>query len=250
VLAELVEHLSRVSAVIGSAIRLYVEPTGDACETDNWVDVTIDRGTIWAEITPRPARYGGAIPELIERRLELAGWVPITSGADPDPYDHETGFPVELAHLDAPNVLHGPIWRLVTEADVETFSEWTALVAHGVHLVISPDAQRWYFHAETEVLDAGPLHDPPYAPTTWVGDWHIDLGVLLSPSAWERAVWRPDTEAGAICCDLGLHQFHEPPCPPPARWQTNPVNEAQIRDQRLDHPSRIDRELDLRDDIP
>ena len=51
-----------------------------------------------------------------------------------------------------------------------------------------------------------------------------NIGACLDPSEWRRAIWRPDTEGGAMTCDLGLHHLHEPPCPPAAPWMGAPTD--------------------------
>lgn len=212
VLARLVHRLAVVAGMLDDRIVLYLEPNGDSCETGHFVDIEIQLGMVWADITAWPARYGGAVPTQIDTELELAGWLLIGPGADPDPYQHETGTPAELADLD-PRA-DSPARRLVAVVGEDDLDEWAVLVAHGISRVIDPRARRWYLHAHCEVLDSGPFSDPPFGATAHVGDWSIDIGALLDDHEWERAIWPSDSEGGAMCCALGLHQFHEPPCRP------------------------------------
>jgi len=195
VLSRLAHGLSKLSDQLGATIRLFLEPNGDACYTGHWVDVEFYLGTISADFTPWPQRFGGAVPEQLDAELELAGWIAVVDGADEEPTEP-----------------HGPLRRLVAFVGEDDLWEWAELIAHAVRRIINPPTERWFFHAEVEVLDAGPFHDPPYTPTPLTGRWSIDLRRLLDSAVCETAVWRLGTEGGGTCCALGLHHLHEPAC--------------------------------------
>lgn len=214
VVAHLALQLSTVATAIDGHFVLYLEPTGDACNTGNWVDIFFDHGTLWADMTPRPAQFGGSIPPQIDHEQELAGWVLIEEHED---HEMHVNTAEACESIDEP-CLDGPFRRLVAGTSAAEVREWADLVTHSVSRVIGSQAQRWYLHAKVEVLDHGPFHDPPFARSPHAGEWSVNVGALLDPQLWERAVWRPDSEGGAIACDLELHHYHEPPCPPPPRW--------------------------------
>lgn len=215
VLARLASQLVVVAADLGDSVRLHLEPHGDSCDTGHWVDIECYAGTVWADMTPWPDRFGGAVPAQIDAELELAGWVLIAPDDPPEASEAERLRRSMLPEEDRQVELLSAR-RLVADVDDVDFTEWAALVADGTRRVIDPSGEGWYFVATTEV----PEKDVPavegrvdVVPSDlFAGEWSIDLGMLLQPGEWQRAVWRSDTEAGAICCDLGLHQYHEPPC--------------------------------------
>ena len=59
VLADVVEGLVAISAMVGSEVLLSLEPNGDSCETGHWVEVTVTADAVWAGMTPWPARFDG-----------------------------------------------------------------------------------------------------------------------------------------------------------------------------------------------
>lgn len=198
VLADLVASLLRVAEVTGSGVMLQVEPTGDSCDTGNWVEIGCDMGVVWAEMTPRPQRFGGCIPPEVDAGLGAAGWVEVT-------YD-------EIGAVDDEDELEGPVRRLLGGATPAAQEQWATQVVDAVEKVMCPNDRRWFLTGSLDVSDAGPFGHHPFVRTGLEGRWSVDLGALLDPMVWERAVWRLDTEAGARACELGLHQFHEPPC--------------------------------------
>ena len=212
-LAKIIRGLEAIAERYSGAVQLNVEPTGDSCETGNWVEIACYCGTVWADMTPRPQRFGGTIPRQIDAELELAGWVVV--GEQPDVPEYLSPGEEEVHSGSFPG--EGPMRRLVAGTDHMEVEEWCDLVAHGVARVIHPTAQQWYLHASISVAvvdDDLEVRDEAIA----AGEWNINIGAFLDPSEWRRAIWRPDTEGGAMTCDLGLHHLHEPPCPAAAPW--------------------------------
>jgi len=210
VLARLVMRLLKLAEDSGTRITLHLEPAGDACETGHWVCIHCEHGMVWADMTPCPERHNGVVPEGIDALLELAGWILQTTGPEDD-----SGF--YYADLtNAEDLLHVslPARRLLAVAAEENLMEWAEQVSAAIQLVIEPVGTRWFFIAE-----AFPSDDPRNARTHYdylASDhrWPVDIGGLLEPLDWERAIWPSGTESAGLCCLAGLHEFHEPPCQP------------------------------------
>lgn len=86
-LGRCVATLMAVSSRWECTIQMVIEPDGDACETGHFVEIEIERDAVWADMSPWPSRFGGAIPHLLDVELGLAGWVLHRAGGDPDPID-------------------------------------------------------------------------------------------------------------------------------------------------------------------
>jgi len=227
VLGRLAPRLVDIATVWGCLVRLHVEPDGDACETGHWVEIEMERGLVWANMTGWPDRFGGAVPQQIDTELELAGWVLISEGGDPDPinrvYDEDPRFltpeALEYSRL--------PARRLVAVVGEDDLQEWADLVVDGTRRVIVPGNDRWFFLASAEATPGGLLSERAGGSTDpYAGNWALNISLLLEPSDWDVAVWKNDEEAGLICCDLGLHEYHEPPCASPPPWSTKSGDDA------------------------
>jgi hypothetical protein len=205
VLAQVVQGLFRVSTLLGSEVTLTIEPNGDSCETGHWVEIAVTSDTAVADMTPWPSRFDGVVPTDVVAQLELAGWQMVVHHAE--------------AAVDA--TVLGPCPRLFAVDGVDDLYEWAELVADAVYRVIDPAARRWYLYAQSKVVDSGPFGDPPYSPTPYDGEWAIDISRIAEPQSWVPAVWASDSEMGYVACQLGLHEYHEPPCPPQVAAEFN-----------------------------
>jgi len=181
VLGSLCRKLSAISHELGSPIYLCVEPNGDACDTGHWVEVEVEAGIVWAEMTPWPQRFGGAVPTNVDAELKHDGWVATAETWQEDVSDLCMPSAAEFAALEQTAPTSEVVRRLVADVVDTDLHQWSGLVDCGVRRVIDPHAQGWYLHASVAVDDAGPLHDSPYAATEFDGAWSIDLGQLLHP---------------------------------------------------------------------
>ena len=203
VLADVVEGLVAISAMVGSEVLLSLEPNGDSCETGHWVEVTVTSDAVWAGMTPWPARFDGTLPPHLVAQLELAGWQMITENAEA----------VEAVEAAAGTSHEGPCPRLAAVVEDNDIREWAELVADGVYRVIGPTVRRWYLYARLKMVDSGAFGNPPHSPTPFDGEWTVDVGQLTRAELWDRAVWASESEWGDVTCRLGLHEYHRPPCP-------------------------------------
>ena len=210
VLARLVTRLLRFAAHSGTRITLHVEPAGDACETGHWVCIHCEHGMVWAEMTPWPQRHNGVVPEGIDTVLDRAGWILLTTG----PEDDSAFYFADSAEVE--DLLDGslPARRLVAIAPEDDLVEWAEQVCAAIHLVIEPVSSRWFVSAEARPGDDPRVWSTPHSDLDPARRWPVDIGALLEPNEWVRAVWPSGTEAAALCCEAGLHDLHEPPCEP------------------------------------
>lgn len=190
-----------------------IEPDGDACETGHFVEVGIEGVAVWADMTPWPARFGGAVPHQLNIELGLAGWVVQRDGADPDPIDCVCGIPEFWSDEDRAMAAL-PARRLVAFGDTDDVGSWAARVVHAIDRVLAPRSSRWFVTGTAEALQGGALADHPRnGRGEFFGRWNVDLAEVQQPGACERAVWPMGTESAALVCAMGLHQYHEGPCP-------------------------------------
>lgn len=212
VLARLARVLIDSATRWGCSVSVSIEPDGDACETGHFVDITAEQGAIWADLTPWPNRFGGAIPHLLDVELELAGWILQRDGVDPDPVNWVNEMP-EFMTEDQLVASGLPARRLVAFSDDEDLDSWAARCEHAVNRVLAPRSNRWFLTADASALSGSSLLDHPYNRSgEFYGLWSVDLGRVLKVGEWERAVWPAFSEAANIACANGLHHYHEPPC--------------------------------------
>lgn len=207
-LVRLVTELVPLSEQFGSGIVLYVEPTGDACDTGHWLEIEVDGPVAWAEITPWPFRHDGRLPPYIQDELLSVGWVPVMQ--EPDPLAE---MPWQVSEDPVP-VDEAPLLRLAIAMADEDVAEWAAAVVDAVRLVVVPPDDRWFVHALCVRSESDEPTPGPFGPLPPEGHWNVDLAQLLGTNDAERAVWPAGTEGAALCCGLGLHHLHEPPCQP------------------------------------
>lgn len=209
--AALMEQSSRWDCVI----RVTIEPDGDACETGHFVDIEVEGSAVWAELSPWPSRFGGAIPHQLDVELELAGWVLQREGADPDPIDCLCKMPELWTEEQAVSAML-PSRRLVAFADTDELRSWASRVVHAIDRVLAPRSRRWFLSGQADAIAGGALADHPRNRSgEFFGRFTVDMGELLVSSEWERAVWPAGSESAFVVCQMGLHQYHERPCPLP-----------------------------------
>ena len=208
--AACIELASRWDCTIG----LSIEPDGDVSETGHFVEVGIEGSAVWADMSPWPGRFGGAIPARLHAELDLAGWLTVSEGADPDPIRNLH----DLAEMRTPEQQEStelPVRRLVTFGDTGDLTSWSLRVAHAIERVLAPRSNRWYLTGSAEATIGGALAGhPSNRPGEFDGAWTVDLGQLLVPGDWVRAVWPSGSEGAYQACMRGLHQYHEPLCLP------------------------------------
>lgn len=214
-LVRMVEALMEVSCRWDCRVRCTIEPDGNACETGHFVDLEIEQYAVWADMSPWPARFGGAIPDRLDAELELAGWVLRREGADPDPLDCVCKMP-ELWSDDQRESAQLPARRLVAFGDTDDLGSWASRLVHAIERILAPSSSRWYLSCGADALQGGRLADHPGSQRgEFFGRWSVDLGDVLASGDWERAVWPLDSESALLVCAMGLHQYHERPCPAP-----------------------------------
>ena len=231
VLVQAVSAASEVSARWGCSVGISVEPDGDACETGHFVEIEVQGAAVWADLTPWPDRFGGAIPHRLLAELELAGWLMVRESADPDPIDSVRKVP-ELMTDEDHAVAQLPAPRLVIFTDTDDVRSWAVRLVHAIERVLAPRSPRWFLCARALADIGGPLADHPHnvSGEFW-GQWAFDLGEVIDPHRWERAVWPADSEGAALACRLGLHQYHERPCVYPRTIaDTDPWDETDDTD--------------------
>lgn len=212
-LGRLVRRLADLAATWECTVHLHAEPDGDGCESGHWVEIEIEHGMVWADLTPWPERYGGAIPARVHDELDLAGWLVLQHGADPAPVGclHDV-FP-ELATEEQQRSAALPVRRLVAAADEDDLGEWATLVVDAARRVMAPRGDRWFLTASVAEIIGGRLAQVDHHGVDRDrGSWTIDLMSLVHPVELGVAVWPSRTEAAALTCQLGLHELHEPPC--------------------------------------
>jgi hypothetical protein len=214
--ASLAGSLAAIATRWQCSLSLAIEPDGDACDTGHFVDVEAELAMVWADMTPWPSRFGGAVPHLLDVEMELAGWILVTEGADPDPVNcvcEMTEFMTD-EQLQARQL---PARRLVAAGDHDDLISWATRLVHATRRVIQPRDDRWYLVGEARASMGGALSTHPTNRSGEFHDiWSLDVAALLQPGACQRAVWPVDSEAAALACERGLHEYHEPPCLSPA----------------------------------
>jgi hypothetical protein len=231
VLVQAVTAASAVSTRWDCTVVISVEPDGDACETGHFVEIEVHGAAVWADLTRWPARFGGAIPHRLLTELGLAGWVMVREGGDPDPIDSVCKVP-ELMTDDDRAVALLPAPRLVVFTDTDDVRSWAVRVAHAIERVLAPRSSRWFLESSAQAETGGALADHPRnaSGADW-GHWAFDLGEVIEPHHWERAIWPADSEGAWTACRLGLHQYHERPCPHPrTAADTGPDDETDSVD--------------------
>lgn len=198
VLGHLFDQSSVLSAKFGCDVRISVEPDGDACDTGHFTNLLVVEDLLRCEMTPWPSRHGGQIPWEIELELVASGW-----------------------HLESNEILEVADDLLSTRAAVHRFpvvggvvspstsQQLASAVCRGVRSVLGPVDDRWYVTADVWLWESCALAHG-LSPVDRI--WTIDVGTLLPANSWERAIWPSDSEAGALACRAGMHQYHEPPC--------------------------------------
>lgn len=210
ILETLARQLVMISTKTSSRIVLALEPTGDSCDTGHWVHLNLEQGIVWADISPWPDRHGGIIPIELDTLLDLAGWQLVKD--DPDhTTDHYDANP---ANLEALLDTCLPTRRLIATAGTDDMALWATQVCDAVDIVFEPPDQRWFMHAEAWTGNRLQAFEPNLTDTPFNLTWSVDLGALLSNHEWQRAIWPSRTEEAALCCQAGLHAYHESPCWP------------------------------------
>lgn len=212
VLARIARRLIDVAARWDCTITVNIEPDGDACDTGHFINIETEHGAIWADMTPWPQRFDGAIPRALDAELDAAGWILKRDGADPDPMNSVRDLP-EFMTDDDLETAELPARRLVAFPDTDDLLAWADKVVHAVNRVLAPRSHRWYLMSNASAMSGGALiNHPGNRPGEFYGLWTVDLGQLMVDSEWDRAVWPAMSEAAYLACKAGLHQYHEPPC--------------------------------------
>ena len=198
-LALLVAELVCVADQFGCVFQIHVEPHGDGCESGNWVDVEIDSGVYWAEVTPWPnANYSESGRHTCQAVLP-SGWV----FADPD---------VNPNHFEASDCDRSP--RLVGHRSTDCIERWSDAIISFVGTLFDVPACDWFFTIFAYSLPGGELEK---LGSSWdmpvlANEWSVDALGLACGVHFRRAIWPSGSESAHLACDQGLHDLHEPPC--------------------------------------